>query len=850
MFKTIIFRMVLCFIVCTLFVSRIHGQRPILDEHGNPTGLINMNPDPDGEPWIAGRLSPLTKEEIAAFNRLPKFKVPEKLRGRQLPPTCDNSEAPEFRPIFNQIGGSCGQASGMGYHFTYERNLALGTLPTTKDNICAYGFTWNFVNGGSGSGSWPSAGYNIAKEMGCGHVTDFNNADNGGSGTAWMDGYEGYYNANDCHIVKTVSFSKDDVEELKNWFYDKGTGEGENGGCITFGSSTSFSIQTIQSGPYEGQKISTSLSSGSSHAMTLAGYSEEVTFDLNGDGRITSDIDVTRDGIIDLRDREDGAWQLVNSWGGSWNNSGKIWVMYGGFGGSNILGIEVEPFETQLMAKVTVTHSSRSSLKLTTGFSANINDNSPTDTKGYSKAFNKAGGSNPMEGSGGSSTIEIGLDVTEFADLITGGAGKIFLIASSSGGTGKIDKFSVMDYTGGAIPQEYVCDESDVTIESNTVLSVVISTSPTITFVSPGAGQEVEQFTKCTIKWGDNIDGNVKIELYKGSSLKETLASSTESDGLFDWDIPADQELGDDYTIKVISIDDPTVNDESAAFGVIPEILIAEFPYIQDFEDMDTGAVRPLSEYWEQLDGDDFDWIVLSGPTPSQQYESTGPTGDHTSGSGKYVYIEASSPNNPTKKADMITPKFNLKSLVDPEMTLWAQMKSDSNTMGDIYLDIEVDGTWKNDVLHLTDDHGSEWFEVKQDLTDYVGERVRFRFRGITGESWCGDMCIDDFMIDAETAINPVTIAPVVSYNLQYAGAYLMYSIPEIQGLSSRQVSLKLYNVQGQLVQTLVNNPVAAGRHMIHVDKLRNNGQALAAGLYVCRMEVGAFTKTVNVILR
>lgn len=101
----------------------------------------------------------------------------------------------------------------------------------------------------------------------------------------------------------------------------------------------------------------------------------------------------------------------------------------------------------------------------------------------------------------------------------------------------------------------------------------------------------------------------------------------------------------------------------------------------------------------------------------------------------------------------MISPKFNLKMLTAPELTFWCHMLSDSNTMGNLYVDIEVDGVLKEGAVHLKDDHGKEWFEVKQDLSQYVGERVKFILRGITGSSWCGDMAVDDFKIDGPTPI-------------------------------------------------------------------------------------------------
>ncbi len=366
----------------------------------------------------------------------------------------------------------------------------------------------------------------------------------------------------------------------------------------------------------------------------------------------------------------------------------------------------------------------------------------------------------------------------------------------------------------------------------------------TLTVSVPGGGEEWEQGNSYTIKWFSNVEGTVKIDLLKSGTVTKILSASTENDGEFSVDITKDFEIGNDYKVKIASIENDTILNESEEnFSITEEFIITDYPYVQDFDDMDTGLTRPLSEKWEQLDGDDFDWIVLAGATPSQQYESTGPTGDHTSGTGNYTYIEASSPNNPSKKADMITPKFNLQSLKDPEMVFWAHMKSDSNTMGDIYVDIEVDGTWKNEVIHLTDDHGAEWFEVKQDLTDYVGERVRFKFRGITGESWCGDMCVDDFKILGNPTGITSTVNIALNYGFHYDGSRLTYHIPEN---SERKVSIKLYSIQGKLIRTLVKGQKAAGYHSISL----HDDKTLPAGLYLCHMKTKEFTRTINILIQ
>ena len=80
--------------------------------------VINVNPDPNGEPWTIGpgnslgESSPLTINPDASLD---------------LPPSVDNSTEIFFYQIFNQspVGGnynSCAQASGVTYTFTYEIN--------------------------------------------------------------------------------------------------------------------------------------------------------------------------------------------------------------------------------------------------------------------------------------------------------------------------------------------------------------------------------------------------------------------------------------------------------------------------------------------------------------------------------------------------------------------------------------------------------------------------------------------------------------------------------------------------------------------------------------------------------
>jgi hypothetical protein len=172
-------------------------------------------------------------------------------------------------------------------------------------------------------------------------------------------------------------------------------------------------------------------------------------------------------------------------------------------------------------------------------------------------------------------------------------------------------------------------------------------------------------------------------------------------------------------------------------------------PYQTEFEE--AGSIP---EGWINETGDDFDWFILSGPTPSN---NTGPSGDHTTGSGYYMYTEATNPNNPNKRADLITPNFDLSSFTDVELGFWYHMYDNTvnNYMGTLHLDVFLNDAWIEDAMTpISGNQGDQWHEQVVDLTAYVGEIIKLRFRGITGSGYASDIAIDDFSIDG-TIISP-----------------------------------------------------------------------------------------------
>ncbi len=80
------------------------------------------------------------------------------------------------------------------------------------------------------------------------------------------------------------------------------------------------------------------------------------------------------------------------------------------------------------------------------------------------------------------------------------------------------------------------------------------------------------------ITWSGFAGSDVKIELYKGSSLQRTVASSTANDGSHSWTVPGTQMTGSDFRIRITSISSPWQSDFSDNYFAIADIPQVVYP--------------------------------------------------------------------------------------------------------------------------------------------------------------------------------------------------------------------------------------------------------------------------------
>lgn len=162
-------------------------------------------------------------------------------------------------------------------------------------------------------------------------------------------------------------------------------------------------------------------------------------------------------------------------------------------------------------------------------------------------------------------------------------------------------------------------------------------------------------------------------------------------------------------------------------------------------------VVCPLTEGWTNLtnnEHDQIDWRTFGGSTPTA---FTGPSFDHTTGTsvGNYLFLRSSVVCF-NREAVLISPCFDLTSTNNASLSFWYHMYGLHS--GRMHLDAFMNGEIYYDIMPpVIGEQGNEWKQALVDLNDFVGNKVVFRLRGVTGPGQLGDIAVDDFEVTSVT---------------------------------------------------------------------------------------------------
>ncbi len=438
----------------------------------------------------------LTKSDSIYASRLPFLTLPKGYESRSLwdlPSELDNAELPFFRSNFSQESfWNCGQCAGVGYNFTYEINVAKGVYADTSTNQYSPNFTFNFHAFGEGIGVNYFNSFDAIKKCGNPNLYEYGGLFNAGY-TGWKTGYDFYENAMKNRITGVYAIdigTPEGLLTLKQWLYDHLNGS-EYGGVANFYLGGASMVHVL---PPESQDagfpVNIDFAYPATHAMTIVGFNDSVRYDINEDGQFTNDIDITNDGIVDMKDWEIGGLKYMNSWP---YNEGRGYIMYrslaleygdGGIWNQQMHVIKVDPnYEPLATLRLKIKHDSRDKIKIVAGVSNDISDEYPRHTIDY-PIFNFQGGDYYMQGNDSLEdykTLELALDISPLYSFISNNEPTKFFVQIIENdvdniGEGQILSYSIVDKAQGGM--EIVCDKVPVDIIDNAITTLQIIHQP------------------------------------------------------------------------------------------------------------------------------------------------------------------------------------------------------------------------------------------------------------------------------------------------------------------------------------------------------------------------------------
>lgn len=114
----------------------------------------------------------------------------------------------------------------------------------------------------------------------------------------------------------------------------------------------------------------------------------------------------------------------------------------------------------------------------------------------------------------------------------------------------------------------------------------------------------------------------------------------------------------------------------------------------------------------------------------------------------------------------------------------------------------------------------------------------------ISGQNENSDFTAEHIIEDDESAAKIGDLPDQFELNQNYPNPFnpttnISFTLP-----TSEHVSLYIYNVYGQLVKTLLEQPMSAGSHTIEWNATDQNGNRVASGIYLYRLVAGKYNAT------
>lgn len=252
---------------------------------------------------------------------------------------------------------------------------------------------------------------------------------------------------------------------------------------------------------------------------------------------------------------------------------------------------------------------------------------------------------------------------------------------------------------------------------------------------------------------------NAKYSLNDAAPVEDviTLSKDLERNETYDYTFSKNAYLAIEkyYSFEFeIKYDSDTVitKNNVLIWSLLHNEIITQYPYSENFN---LTAGLSLTTVWDHVYlgrgwvndclTDDFEWW----PWGSDTYkDGSGPSKDHTSGTGKFLYTESFFLDGKVGTFNVFSPLFNISSLTQPTISFWYHMYAETLEMGSLHVDLYSvnEDKWYNDLWTLSGSQADKWQNARINISEYKNKGlVKLRYRVISSETYQNSIAIDDF---------------------------------------------------------------------------------------------------------
>ena len=422
----------------------------------------------------------------------------------------------------------------------------------------------------------------------------------------------------------------------------------------------------------------------------------------------------------------------------------------------------------------------------------------------------------------------------------------------------------------------------DVSDANFTIAAPADVTPPEVTVLKPNGGEVFYIASGDTIKWGatDNV-GVDHLDIYystdEGTTYPYTVATGEPNDGVYLWTVPATPSVH--CIVKVVAYDAASnwaADSSDAVFtiadGTPPEVTVVrpnggEVFYVATEDTVkwtatDAFGVDSVSLYYSTDGGSTFPHTIATGHANDGEYLWTVPDTPSSNCIVKVVAYDTSK----NAGEDVSNAVFSIVLDTPPEVTVIRP------NGGEIFYIAEVDTVrWEatDDLgvdsvsLYYSTDGGSTfphtiatgqandgeylWTVPDTPSAACIVKVLAYDTRLNTGQD------VSDAVFTIETAVGVEPAPGVVAFGLSqnYPNPFNPLTRMEFSLTRTSRVSLRVYDMTGKPVRTLVDEVMGAGVHSAVWDGNDDGGMPAASGVYVTRLVAEGKTSVCkNVLLR